>query len=181
MRDLVFVKDRKECDRGVQLADGRIVVITPIGSSEILVRYDEPINVYKGVVYDQEDFENTALDIQEWQVLTLNGLIANHLAHDVYCYDEFYIGWDSDMKDLFGEEKNIEFDVLVDYIKKKHGITVSQRGLAHNYLAWCRDEKSGYRDEKNGVHIFSPCGCNPLSFRISTLVDGLDWQDTYTC
>ena len=39
--------------------------------------------------------------------------------------------------------------------------------------------KSGYRDEKNGYHLFTPCGCNPLSFRVSSLEPELDWQITY--
>ena len=37
------------------------------------------------------------------------------------------------------------------------------------------------RDDGNGYHLFSPCGCNPLSVRLSTLHDLCsDWQVTYT-
>ena len=41
------------------------------------------------------------------------------------------------------------------------------------------DLKSGYRDEKNGYHLFTPCGCNPLSLRATSLEKELDWQTTY--
>ena len=62
---------------------------------------------------------------------------------------------------------------------KSHGFNVTREALMHNYHAWRDDYKSGYRDEKNGYHLFTPCGCNPLSFRASELSAETDWQDTY--
>jgi hypothetical protein len=64
----------------------------------------------------------------------------------------------------------------------EHGYAVSPEAVGHNLSAWWGDMKSGYRDEKNGYHLFSPCGCNPLSVRLTTL-DKLceDWQTTYSC
>lgn len=70
-------------------------------------------------------------------------------------------------------------------IKKEfaeNGFNVTIHALKHNYQAWLCDMKSGYRDEKNNYHLFSPCGCNPLSFRTSTLhYQCEDWQQTYEC
>ena len=63
-----------------------------------------------------------------------------------------------------------------------NGFNVTIHALKHNYQAWLCDMKSGYRDEKNNYHLFSPCGCNPLSFRASTLHHQCkDWQQTYEC
>lgn len=61
---------------------------------------------------------------------------------------------------------------------KKHGFTVSDQAIIHNVEAWTQDYKSGYLDEENGVHLFSPCGCNPLRISASEYV-GEDWQTTY--
>ena len=61
-----------------------------------------------------------------------------------------------------------------------NGFDVTLEAIAHNYEAWCRDMKSGYLDKENGYHLFTPCGCNTLSFRASEYV-GEDWQTTYTC
>lgn len=74
-------------------------------------------------------------------------------------------------------ERRIE-RVLKEF--REHGFNVTEKALMHNYRAWRNDLKSGFRDEENGYHLFTPCGCNPLSFRASSLEDGLDWQKTYT-
>lgn len=62
---------------------------------------------------------------------------------------------------------------------KEHGFNVTRDAIIHNFSCWMGDLKSGYRDEKNGYHLFTPCGCNPLSFRVSSLEPELDWQITY--
>lgn len=62
---------------------------------------------------------------------------------------------------------------------KAHGFNVTTEALYHNAYWWSDDYKSGYRDEENGYHLFTPCGCNPLSFTASELVEGADWQKTY--
>ena len=65
---------------------------------------------------------------------------------------------------------------------KKNGFNITKEAILHNYDAWRYDMKSGYRDEVNNYHLFSPCGCNPLSFRATTLHEKCsDWQHTYTC
>lgn len=63
---------------------------------------------------------------------------------------------------------------------KDNGFNVTIEALEHNFSAWLGDLKSGYRDEENGYHLFTPCGCNPLSFRASELHPQFeDWQITY--
>ena len=65
---------------------------------------------------------------------------------------------------------------------KGKGFNITKEAILHNYDAWRYDMKSGYRDEVNNYHLFSPCGCNPLSFRATTLHEKCsDWQETYTC
>lgn len=71
----------------------------------------------------------------------------------------------------------------IDKVRKefsRHGFEVSDRALFHNYKAWQLDFKSGCRDDGRGYHIFTPCGCNPLSFRLTALSEEMkDWQQTY--
>lgn len=64
----------------------------------------------------------------------------------------------------------------------EHGFKVSPKAIRHNYECWKADLKSGYRDEENNVHVFSPCGCNPLQFHVTELhPTAEDWQTTYEC
>ena len=61
---------------------------------------------------------------------------------------------------------------------KEHGFNVTMDAVMHNFAAWNADYKSGYRGED--FHLFTPCGCNPLSFRATTLHPSCqDWQTTY--
>lgn len=70
---------------------------------------------------------------------------------------------------------------VVDFFAE-HGYKVTLDAIKHNLLAWGADLKSGYRDEINGYHIFTPCGCNPLRFSLSTLHPSqTSWQTTYMC
>ena len=65
---------------------------------------------------------------------------------------------------------------------KENGFNITREAILHNYKAWRYDMKSGYRDDENNYHLFSPCGCNPLSFRATTLHEKCaDWQHTYAC
>ena len=79
------------------------------------------------------------------------------------------------------DEKQI--DALLKRVQNKfkaNGFNVTLDALTHNLNAWLLDYKSGYRDEANKYHLFTPCGCNPLSFRASELDEHCrDWQTTY--
>ena len=60
------------------------------------------------------------------------------------------------------------------------GFKVSREAIIHNYKAWLADLKSGYRDDKGGYYIATPCGCNPLSFWATSLEEEMNtWQQTY--
>ena len=65
---------------------------------------------------------------------------------------------------------------------KEKGFSVTREAIMHNFVAWYAYLKSGYRDDINGYFLFTPCGCNSLSFRATTLDSDLDdWQKTYEC
>ena len=62
----------------------------------------------------------------------------------------------------------------------KHGFKVTEDAIRHNYKAYKRGDKSGYRDKRNGYHLFSLCCLNNLSFYATTLCkQSSDWQTTY--
>lgn len=62
---------------------------------------------------------------------------------------------------------------------KERGFNVTIDALKHNHNCWLMDSKSGYRDEENNYFLFTPCGCNPLSFTATRLDEHFDWQETY--
>lgn len=72
-----------------------------------------------------------------------------------------------------------DFDVK-EVIKefKTNGFNVTEEAIIHNFEAWKSDYKSGYKDESNGYFLFTPCGCNELSFNATELINE-DWQETY--
>ena len=152
----VFVKTRYQCDRGIKLNDGRIVVVVNPG---YLFRYDTEFELNGSVV-------------------TLNQLIKEGLAErdEVHCYDEWTIY-------PFGPNSMRTTGLSIRKVQAEfaqHGFNVSREAIKHNYEAWLSDQKSGYRDEDNNYHLFTPCGCNPLSFMATTLESlTRDWQDTY--
>ena len=60
------------------------------------------------------------------------------------------------------------------------GFKVSRQAIIHNFKAWYADLKSGYRDDKGGYYLATPCGCNPLSFWATSLEEETKaWQQTY--
>ena len=59
-----------------------------------------------------------------------------------------------------------------------NGFNVTEEAIMHNFEAWQDDFKSGFKDEKNGYFLFTPCGCNALRFEACKLT-GVDWQVTY--
>lgn len=119
-----------------------------------------------------EEFENLALP-------TMNELVHDGIVKEVSCIENTY---DIDLPAVsrFGEKLTAEdFDSMMDEFAQA-GFNVTWEALYHNYSAWLGDLKSGYRDEKNGYHLFTPCGCNPLSFRATSLHEKCnDWQTTY--
>jgi hypothetical protein len=67
---------------------------------------------------------------------------------------------------------------IAEDIKQHANITVSIEALTHNFNAWEHDYKSNFVDTENRINVFSPCGCNPLKFRLSEI---REYDHTYTC
>lgn len=81
-------------------------------------------------------------------------------------YDIAEIDTDALVKNLIAKCKDLGFNVTSDAIR-------------HQLDSWINDYKSGYRDEENGYHLFTPCGHNPFSIRITQLHPLCSWQVTY--
>ena len=120
------------------------------------------------------DIENktyiSIAETDEWKTSTLptlNELVDKGIVTEEQCYEEYEINPIGDF--------HIE-DIIKEFAD--NGFEVSYQAILHNYRAWQRDLKSGYRGRK--THLFTPCGCNPLSFRATTLHHkAKDWQKTY--
>lgn len=70
---------------------------------------------------------------------------------------------------------NVE-DIIKEF--EENGFIVSKKAIIHNYNAWKQDYKSGYKGKK--VFLFTPCGCNRLSFTAYKISKyGKSWQTTY--
>lgn len=162
MKKIDFKNSRFEVQRGVQLTDGRIVPVVGL-NNRFVVKFGTPFNLETGEIYETPNEFSTDLNEQ-----------IEKGAKEVCCYDEF---------DLYlGERPYMDEKKIQSIIKKfaKKGFNVTKDAILHNYSAWRGDLKSGYRDEKNGYHLFSPCGCNPFSLHATTLHDSCsDWQTTY--
>ena len=122
-------------------------------------------------------YENSK-EYNESRLPTIEDLILNESVKVVSCIEkEYSINFPSKVKRLYKKD----FQSIIDEFAE-NGFNVSIEAITHNYNCWRGDLKSGFRDEENGYHLFTPCGCNPLSFRISTLHPKCnDWQITYEC
>lgn len=165
-KKLHFVGSRFDTQRGIELSDGRVMSLYN-EDNEFYLRFDNPLNLSKGTFEPRVAVENE---------LTLNTIIRGGLGKEVHCYNELqYMVGDKVDEMAFGAEMN-----SILWFFKKNGYNVTREAIKHNLAAWLCDMKSGYRDEVNGYHLFSPCGCNPLSFRLTTLHELCDdWQETY--
>lgn len=148
-----------------------------------------PLNLSVITYASRVDLENEmyAEFGEECSFPTINELIAEGKletksflnTHDIYFHEKVFCRTNSKCPYMF-PKKNLE-RVINEF--KEHGFNVTEEAIQHNYNAWLYDLKSGYRDEENGYHLFTPCGCNPLSFRATNLDDEFckDWQTTYEC
>lgn len=57
---------------------------------------------------------------------------------------------------------------------EKNGYKISKDAILHNFDRWVMGYKSGYRDEANNYHVFTPSGDNHLSYAIAELKDYLE-------
>lgn len=79
-----------------------------------------------------------------------------------------------------GRPREIDVNSIIKEFKE-HGFNVTEEAIMHNFEAWRADFKSGYRDEENGCHLFSACGCNDFKLWASELEPDAKWQTTYFC
>lgn len=173
MEKIKFVKTRNEAMWGYQLNDGRIIDRTNL-------RYDTTFNLETGEIdntfYPPKKYKGKdgLPDYAPEGFTTLNNLNAQKLGHEVYCYDEYniYLGENPKMDDKQIAKIIAEFE--------EAGFKVTEKAIFHNFYAWTGSFKSGYRDEENGYHLFTPCGGNPFSLSATTLHELCsDWQTTY--
>lgn len=138
------------------------------------VRYDSKVDIVNKKYIDIFDS-----NYKKCTLPTLNDLYAEGvLDKEGTCIEKQY-------NIYFPEDKTLlttsDINTMIKEFKD-NGLNVTKEAIMHNYQAWRFDQKSGYRDEDNGYHLFTPCGCNPMSFRASSLHTKCeDWQQTYTC
>lgn len=76
--------------------------------------------------------------------------------------------------------KKISIERIQKFFKEQ-GYNVTEEAIKHNFSAYSYGMKSGYRDEENDYHLFTPCNLNPLTFSLTTLSKFTNWQTTYKC
>lgn len=118
-------------------------------------------------------------DKEAWEASTLPTLNelkeTGHQVEHGFPYKEYDINFPADFRELTPQKAA---EVVEEF--KAHGFNVTMSAIMHNYAAWKQDWKSGYRGED--FHLFTPCGCNPLSFCATTLHSSCEyWQHTYMC
>lgn len=137
------------------------------------LRYDAKVDLENMMfisIAEREEYKNSTLP-------TINDLFYKGFMSEGTCIEREY-------KIFLPHKRSLSEQDFKDIKKEfaENGFNVTIHALKHNYIAWLCDMKSGYRDEKHNYHLFSPCGCNPLSFRASTLHPQCeDWQQTYEC
>jgi hypothetical protein len=164
--------DKGEARMAGLLKTGRHFIRTSDGLRLFLPlwRYDYPVDINNLIQYTPD--ENIAFP-------TLGDLIREGLVTEEADFREYEIFPEGFCDAGCGHPftGKVVRRIIAEF--KEHGFDVSREALVHNYCAWVQDLKSGYRDETNGYHLFTPCGCNALRFSATTLSDDTDWQTTY--
>ena len=163
-----IITDIREASQKGLLTDGRYFIdITTATPLFLPLWYGNKLDLDKMVVYSGVDIKHPKLP--DYNDLLRTGRLAE--LHVCRSYDI-----EPPMQYRILSNKRCD-DIIKEF--REHGFKVTREALCHNYNCWLADLKSGFRDEKNGYHLFTPCGCNPLSFRATSLDDRLDWQTTY--
>lgn len=147
----------------------------PVLCSKGGLHFDSRIDLTTLIAYEITDAEyKNVVDLP-----TINDLIKNGIANEWLPYKDVSL-CNIDKKTEFFDEGQLRIEAIKEYFKN-NGLIVSTGAIMHNYEAWKCDYKSGYRDEVNNCHVFSPCGCNPFALHVSELYADCDWQTTYIC
>lgn len=166
-----IITDRNEAHAAGLLTSGIFFVRADDGLKMYLpIRYDSRVDLHALTYCDPA---------ADSPLPTLNDLLAAGSVVEKKAFREYDVypeGFDNCevLKPLTGE---IVRNIIADF--KAHGFNVTRKAVMHNYKAWYHDLKSGWRDTARGYHLFTPCGCNPLSFSATTLFGESDWQETY--
>ena len=162
-----FFQDRFEVEWGVQLPDGRIVPV--LWNGKWIMQFNQCLDLDKQIAYPSGVIVKGLRTLNDW---------IKAGAKEVHLYDECDYYGDGD----WYPEELLDADVeKIQSFFAEHGYNVTKEAIMFCYNAWSLGGKSGYRDDANGYHLFTPCGANPLCFRLSTLDKRSDWQTTYIC
>jgi hypothetical protein len=175
MEKIKFVKDVKDASQACVLNDGRIfATIVEEDECSYFLCWDTHFSLETGEIYKfnkQGDYPADATTLQEIIEVQHSGKI-------VEPYEEFNYH-----KDVYPKDVVLNANLyrrIQAYFKNHYNRRVSIKAIEYCLVNWKNDYKSGYRDEKNGYHLFSPCGCNSLRLSMTTLVDSCAyWQKTY--
>lgn len=169
-----IITDIKAAEQAGLLTSGRYFIdITTATPLFLPLRFGNKLDLDKMLVYTDKDIDDHP-ELPDYNDLIKTGRIQELnicRSYDIYfeAFKDCYIRKKLTAKDF---EK-----IIAEF--KEHGFNVTFEALKYNYSAWLGNLSSGYRDEENGYHLFTPCGANPLSFRATSLDSRLDWQTTY--
>ena len=140
------------------------------------IYYDAKIDVAGKRYWNISDREYGEVDYP-----TLNACLADGTAEELTAEvsETVYVGTrTSQYASSYNGHGGIRFDPkeIVKAFGDK-GWKITEDAVMHNSIAWISDMKSGYRGRD--FFLFTPCGCNPLSFKASRLCKEFDWQKTY--
>ena len=170
-----IITDRRTAEKKGMLTDGRYFIHAQSGTALYLpIWYGHRLDLKNMLVTESMDEIPLRPDLPDLNELVRQGHV---LEATIYrCHDIYPQGF----ADRFNKPRltnELIKEIQAEF--KEYGFDVTEKAIHHNWNAWRSDLKSGYRDEKNGYHLFTPCGCNPLSFRATSLEPELDWQETY--
>lgn len=134
------------------------------------------------------EYEYVNIDTMEWYHCSepnhqpidgfknLNALVRD--GHEVELCNPFV---EIDWRPINDYPSSINMDDVKEFFKE-HGFNVTYSAISHQFDNWSMGYKSGYRDERNGYHLFTPCGGNPFRLSLTSLHEtASDWQTTYYC
>ena len=161
---LHFINSRHETEWGYQLPDGRIIDLLD-AKGYFALKYDRAFNLQTGEVFPEGKHPDGSVTLND---LNYQG------GKTVHCYDEVILNYSHRYVLSPGGLKMIQRRFA------KKGYNVTKEAIQHQYDCWRWGGKSGYRDEQNGYHLFTPAGVNPFSLRLTSLHEKCsDWQKTY--
>ena len=155
------------------LVGKKLPISSPIHPFPVFeIKYSYKVNLETLDVMDDDDCR---YDICTWP--TLNDLKQYGLIEDWAPFKNLII---YDAHKIRKPNGRLDMDAIIKRCADE-GLKVSKKALSYCYSAWSHSLKSGYRDEKNGTHVFAPCGGNPFDLQVSELhPTASDWQTTYT-